>query len=119
MCELSWCKPDLKNRTVPAIEKAVLEVALENPTVEEKAAEENPVLTQAQLQPIEKAKEQWAAQGEIESEHPEYMDAQDTYYVCTRKDRKVLNPPATDIDPPEPGIQWLDREPRVSTLPDH
>jgi transposase InsO family protein len=49
--------------------------------LEEKAAVENLVLTEAQLQAMEKAKEQREAQGEIETEHPGYLGAQDTYYV--------------------------------------
>lgn len=53
--------------------------------LEEKAAVENLVLTEAQLQAMEKAKEQREAQGEIETEHPGYLGAQDTYYVGTIK----------------------------------
>jgi hypothetical protein len=47
--------------------------------LEEKAAVENLVLTEAQLQAMERAKEQREAQGEIETEHPGYLGAQDTY----------------------------------------
>ena len=123
--ELSRSKPNLKNRVDPAIEEAVLAIALENPALgqlrvsntlkqegtfvspggvrsiwlrhgletfkkrlkalEEKAAAENLVLTEAQLQAMEKAKEQREAQGEIETEHPGYLGAQDTYYVGTIK----------------------------------
>jgi len=53
--------------------------------LEEKAAAENLVLTEAQLQAMERAKEQREAQGEIETEHPGYLGAQDTYYVGTIK----------------------------------
>ena len=53
--------------------------------LEEKAAAENLVLTEAQLQAMEKAKEQREAVGEIETEHPGYLGAQDTYYVGTIK----------------------------------
>jgi len=53
--------------------------------LEEKAAAENLVLTEAQLQAMEKAKEQREAHGEIETEHPGYLGAQDTYYVGTIK----------------------------------
>jgi hypothetical protein len=117
--ELSRRKPNPKNRVGPAIEEAVLAIALENPALgqlrvsntlkqdgifvspggvrsiwlryeletfkkrlkalEEKAAAENLVLTEAQLQAMEKAKEQREAQGEIETEHPGYLGAQDTY----------------------------------------
>jgi len=123
--ELSRSKPNPKNRVDPAIEAAVLTIALENPALgqlrvsntlkqagifvspggvrsiwlrhgletfkkrlkalEEKAAAENLVLTEAQLQAMEKAKEQREAHGEIETEHPGYLGAQDTYYVGTIK----------------------------------
>jgi transposase InsO family protein len=53
--------------------------------LEEKAAAENLVLTETQLQAMEKAKEQREAHGEIETEHPGYLGAQDTYYVGTIK----------------------------------
>lgn len=53
--------------------------------LEEKAAAENLGLTEAQLQAMEKAKQQREAQGEIETEHPGYLGAQDTYYVGTIK----------------------------------
>jgi len=53
--------------------------------LEEKAAKENLILTEAQLQAMEKAKEQREAQGEIETHHPGYLGAQDTYYVGTIK----------------------------------
>lgn len=43
------------------------------------------VLTEAQLKALEKAKEQRQAEGEIETEHPGYLGAQDTYYVGTIK----------------------------------
>ena len=123
--ELSRRKPNPKNRVDPAIEEAVLAIAIENPALgqlrvsntlklegifvsaggvrsiwlrhdletfkkrlkalEEKAAAENLVLTEAQLQAMEKAKEQREAHGEIETEHPGYLGAQDTYYVGTIK----------------------------------
>jgi len=123
--ELSRRKPNPKNRVDPAIEEAVLVIALENPALgqlrvsntlkqdgifvspggvrsiwlrhgletfrkrlralEEKAASENLVLTEAQLQAMEKAQEQREAHGEIETEHPGYLGAQDTYYVGTIK----------------------------------
>lgn len=53
--------------------------------LEEKAAAENLVLTESQLQAMEQAKEQRETQGEIETEHPGYLGAQDTYYVGTIK----------------------------------
>ena len=48
-----------------------------------KAAAENLVFTENQLQVLEKARVEKEAQGEIETEHPGYLGAQDTYYVGT------------------------------------
>lgn len=53
--------------------------------LEAKAAAEDLLLTEAQLQAMEKAKEQRETHGEIETEHPGYLGAQDTYYVGTIK----------------------------------
>jgi hypothetical protein len=53
--------------------------------LEEKAAQEDMILTESQLQAMEKAKEQREAHGEIETHHPGYLGAQDTYYVGTIK----------------------------------
>jgi len=53
--------------------------------LEEKAAAENLVFTEAQIQALEKARVEKEAQGEIETEHPGYLGAQDTYYVGTIK----------------------------------
>ena len=50
-----------------------------------KAAQEHFILTEDQLQALEKAKEEKQAHGEIETEHPGYLGAQDTYYVGTLK----------------------------------
>jgi hypothetical protein len=49
--------------------------------LEARSAQEGIVLTEAQLAAIEKAKEEKRAQGEIETHHPGYLGAQDTYYV--------------------------------------
>jgi transposase InsO family protein len=49
------------------------------------AADQAMILTEAQLKALEKAKEQREAEGEIETEHPGYLGAQDTYYVGTIK----------------------------------
>ncbi len=53
--------------------------------LEKKSAEENLVLTEAQLQALERAKEKREAHGEIETAHPGYLGSQDTYYVGTIK----------------------------------
>jgi transposase InsO family protein len=53
--------------------------------LEAKAAQENLILTEEQLREMEKAKEEKEAHGEIETEHPGYLGAQDTFYVRTMK----------------------------------
>ncbi len=45
----------------------------------------NTVLTEAQVVALEKAKQDKQAHGEIETQHPGYLGAQDTYYVGTIK----------------------------------
>jgi len=49
--------------------------------LEARSAQEGIVLTEAQLAAMEKAKEEKKALGEIETYHPGYLGAQDTYYV--------------------------------------
>jgi len=49
------------------------------------AENETMILTEAQLQAVEKAKQQRQAEGEIETHHPGYLGSQDTYYVGTIK----------------------------------
>lgn len=53
--------------------------------LEAKVAQDGYVLTEPQLQALEKAKTQRVAHGEIETHHPGYLGAQDTYYVGSIK----------------------------------
>ena len=53
--------------------------------LEAKAAQEGLVLSEAQVAALEKAREEKEAVGEIESHHPGYLGAQDTYYVGSIK----------------------------------
>ncbi len=48
-------------------------------------AETGEVLTESQLQALEREKEEQEAHGEIETEHPGYLGSQDTFYVGTLK----------------------------------
>jgi len=50
-----------------------------------KAAQEHFILTEDQVRALERAKQEKEAHGEIETEHPGYLGAQDTYYVGTIK----------------------------------
>jgi transposase InsO family protein len=53
--------------------------------LEAKAAQESLILTEDQVRALERSREEKTARGEIETEHPGYLGAQDTYYVGTIK----------------------------------
>ena len=50
-----------------------------------KIAQEQFILTEDQVKALERAKDEKEAHGEIETEHPGYLGAQNTYYVGTIK----------------------------------
>ena len=53
--------------------------------LEAKVAQEGLILTESQVIALERAKEEKKAMGEIDTHHPGYLGAQDTYYVGTIK----------------------------------
>jgi transposase InsO family protein len=53
--------------------------------LEKKSAEENLILTEAQIAALERKKEDDIACGEIETAHPGYLGSQDTFYVGNLK----------------------------------
>lgn len=53
--------------------------------LEEKSARENLILTETQLAALERGRQEREEHGEIETEHPGYLGAQDTFYVGTLK----------------------------------
>ena len=53
--------------------------------LEKHVAETGEVLTESQVQALERKKEEKEAHGEIETEHPGYLGSQDTFYVGTLK----------------------------------
>ncbi len=53
--------------------------------LEAKVAEDGIILTEAQVQALEKKKHDDEACGEIETAHPGYLGSQDTFYVGTIK----------------------------------
>lgn len=56
-----------------------------------KVSQEGIILTEEQVAALERAKAEKVAQGEIETHHPGYLGAQDTYYVGNIKG--VVGPP--------------------------
>ena len=53
--------------------------------LEKMSAEQGLVLTEAQVQALERKKQDDEASGEIESHHPGYLGSQDTFYAGTIK----------------------------------
>ena len=53
--------------------------------LEKHVAETGEVLTESQVQALERKQEEKEAHGEIETEHPGYLGSQDTFYVGTLK----------------------------------
>jgi hypothetical protein len=53
--------------------------------LEARSAQDGLILTEDQVRVLERAREEKVARGEIETEHPGYLGAQDTYYVGTIK----------------------------------
>jgi transposase InsO family protein len=54
-------------------------------SLEEKMAKESLILTESQIQALERKKQDDEACGKIETAHPGYLGAQDTFYVGTLK----------------------------------
>ena len=125
LIEKSRRKPNLRNRTAPEVEEAIVALAIEEPALgqvrvsnelrkrglhispagvrgvwmrhglqtfkhrlaalEKKVAEDGIVLTESQVQALERKRHDDESSGEIETEHPGYLGSQDTFYVGTIK----------------------------------
>lgn len=119
--ELSRRKPNIKNRVPEYTEQAVVDMAIENPSLgqlrasqellkkgvivspagvrsiwirhdletfkkrlkalDAKVVQDGLLLTEEQLKLLERSRQEKEAHGEIETQHPGYLGAQDTYYV--------------------------------------
>ena len=76
-----------------------------------KAAQEQLILTEAQVRALEKAREPQEAVGEIETEHPGYLVALDTFYVGTLKGvGRVYQQTAIDTYSRVAGAKLYDRK---------
>jgi transposase InsO family protein len=81
---------ELKKQGIPVSSGGVRSIWLRNDlktmnkrlkALEAKVAQDGIILTESQLKELEKQKSKREATGEIESEHPGFLGAQDTYYV--------------------------------------
>ena len=104
--EISRKKPIIRNRVPEHVERAVIELAIENPAlgqlrVSQELLQRGIVVSSGgvrsiwlrneletmkkRLKALEKAKSKREAAGEIETHHPGYPGSQDTYFVGTMK----------------------------------
>ena len=58
-------------------------------TLEVKVAEQELILTEAQVAALEKKRQDDEVNGEIDTAHPGYLGSQDTFYVGTFKRRRT------------------------------